>query len=46
MHKAILKHNADVIALCELGALKGGLGPILAKCKKVLVLKSQADTIW
>ena len=33
VRKAVLEHNADIIALCELGGIAEGLGPSLASWK-------------
>ena len=43
---AILKHNADIIALVELGEIEDGLGPTLNVWKNLTVLKSLAITTW
>ena len=43
---AILEHNADIIAVCELGPIEEGLGPTLSKWKKLTVLQSLAITTW
>ena len=42
----IMKHDADIIGLCELGGIAEGLGATLNKWKKLTVQRSRATTTW